>query len=431
MGQVRIIIAFISILFLISLNSCVIEIPLPGDISGYVTDAETNDPLPDASIELTASIITSDTTSSGEDGSYLLKNISQGAYEVKVSKLTYRTESKAVGVNEAQTSKLDFSLSKKPSPIVFPDTLDFGLDSTMQYFTISNTGSGSFTYSVGSSAPPWITISPAGGEVATEMDTIWVTIDRTGLSTKQGETITVLTYIDGERSDETIDILVNGVMDQEEKYYYGIVRIGTQVWMAENLNKGEIISFLNNQVPKNNAIIEKYCYNDDQSNLEIFGGLYTWQEMMDYAPLDSSVIGVTQGICPDGWHIPTLNEWEVLIDFLGGPDIAGGKMKDTGTISQGNGYWNYPNIGATNESGFSGLPGKGIGAVTNPVTGEDYLYFRLQNVGRFWSSETSEEQNDGMIHGIFQQLSSDMEKIINNNAGFTNSAFSVRCIRDQ
>ena len=65
----------------------------------------------------------------------------------------------------------------------------------------------------------------------------------------------------------------------------------------------------------------------------------------------------TQGICPEGWHLPTDAEWTVLTDFLGGEDVAGGKMKTTGTIEAGTGLWYAPNTGATNESGFTALPG--------------------------------------------------------------------------
>ena len=69
-----------------------------------------------------------------------------------------------------------------------------------------------------------------------------------------------------------------------------------------------------------------------------------------------SLTGV-QGICPAGWHLPTDAEWTILTTFLGGESIAGGKMKTTGTIEAGTGLWYAPNTGATNESGFSALPG--------------------------------------------------------------------------
>jgi len=95
------------------------------------------------------------------------------------------------------------------------------------------------------------------------------------------------------------------------------------------------------------GVIEKYCYDNDPANCEAYGGLYQWNEMMEY----STTPGV-QGICPDDWHLPTDAEWNILTDFLGGLDVAGGKMKETGTV-----HWASPNTGATNESWFAALPG--------------------------------------------------------------------------
>jgi uncharacterized protein (TIGR02145 family) len=63
------------------------------------------------------------------------------------------------------------------------------------------------------------------------------------------------------------------------------------------------------------------------------------------------------GICPEGWHVPADEEWTILTDYLGGLDFAGGKLKSIGTIEDGDGLWQQPNEGATNESSFTGLPG--------------------------------------------------------------------------
>jgi len=123
----------------------------------------------------------------------------------------------------------------------------------------------------------------------------------------------------------------------------------TSVWMAENLNIGtQILRYYD---ASDNGIIEKYCYNDDLANCDIYGGLYEWQEMVDYNLSDTASIHKIQGICPTGWHVPKNKEWSVLIAFLGGNEIAGGKLKDTSTL------WAPPNVGATNEVGFTALPG--------------------------------------------------------------------------
>ena len=145
-------------------------------------------------------------------------------------------------------------------------------------------------------------------------------------------------------------------IDSRDGLSYKTIQIGSQVWMAENLNVG---IFVYTTEPgtyppsvSNNDTIEKYCHNNNINNCDIYGGLYEWDEMMMYGNSDAEAIGTTQGICPDGWHLPTDIEWAGLINHLGGSEIAGGKLKESG-ISQ----WNYPNAGATNESGFNALPG--------------------------------------------------------------------------
>ena len=119
--------------------------------------------------------------------------------------------------------------------------------------------------------------------------------------------------------------------------------------MAENLNVGTRINSIENQT--NNGIIEKYCYKDSIENCDIYGGLYELNETMQYITTPGA-----KGICPSGWHVPTDNEWTILTTYLEGDNIAGGKMKSTGTLVAGTGLWKYPNTDATNESGFTALP---------------------------------------------------------------------------
>jgi uncharacterized protein (TIGR02145 family) len=128
---------------------------------------------------------------------------------------------------------------------------------------------------------------------------------------------------------------------------YNTVLIGTQCWFKENLNVGNMLS--TPAVPANNGIIEKHCMNNDPANCAVYGGLYYWNEMMQY-----SMTPGAQGICPTGWHVPTDEEYGTLVNFLGGTSVAGGAMKETGTA-----HWNPPNGGATNSSGFTAL-GTGV-----------------------------------------------------------------------
>jgi uncharacterized protein (TIGR02145 family) len=118
--------------------------------------------------------------------------------------------------------------------------------------------------------------------------------------------------------------------------------------MAENLNIGTMIPNSTNM--SNNGILEKFCYDNNAANCDVYGGLYQWHEMMQYAG------GGNPGICPANWHIPGEGEWAAITNDLGGNVVAGGKMKTTGTIEAGTGLWHTPNT-ATNSSGFSGLPG--------------------------------------------------------------------------
>ncbi len=98
----------------------------------------------------------------------------------------------------------------------------------------------------------------------------------------------------------------------DEIYYagqiYNTVTIGGKVWLKENLNVGTMLANGSTKAT-DNGIIEKHCYNDTESNCDQFGGLYSWNELMQYATADKS-----QGICPDGWHVPDMDDWHTIND---------------------------------------------------------------------------------------------------------------------
>ena len=128
---------------------------------------------------------------------------------------------------------------------------------------------------------------------------------------------------------------------------YTFVQIGQQVWMDKNL---EVETYRNGDVipqvtdAKEWAALKTgaWCYHsNNKANGVIYGKLYNWYAVND-----------PRGLAPKGWHIPSKAEWTTITTFLGGENVAGGKMKATGLS-----LWNSPNFGATNESGFSGLPG--------------------------------------------------------------------------
>jgi uncharacterized protein (TIGR02145 family) len=183
----------------------------------------------------------------------------------------------------------------------------------------------------------------------------------------------------------------NSFFDARNGKSYSTVLIGSQCWMAQNLNIGTRIN--GSQVQTDNCIIEKYCYDDLESNCTIYGGIYQWNEAMQYMRTES-----IQGICPEGWHLPSDAEWSTLTNFLGGGNVAGGKMKETGTM-----HWCSPNTGATNTSGFTAIPGGvklpgGFGDLSRSAylwsSSEIYfvilmreLYFNSANINRTGSNE--------------------------------------------
>ena len=123
--------------------------------------------------------------------------------------------------------------------------------------------------------------------------------------------------------------------DSRDGRIYKCVKIGDQVWMAENLDFGEIVRSTANQVKASAAHAQKYCYGDDSTNCAKYGGLYQWHTAMGlcagYVSMDASsrIDAPHRGICPAGWHVPTQDEWETLVEFVQSPDSnnAGRKLK--------------------------------------------------------------------------------------------------------
>ena len=185
---------------------------------------------------------------------------------------------------------------------------------------------------------------------------------------------------------------------------YQTVQIGTQCWFKENLNIGTKIN--SSQEQTDNGIIEKYCYNDDESNCTTYGGLYQWDEMMQYVTTKGA-----KGICPDGWHLPTDAEWTMLTTKLGGESVAGGKMKEIGTV-----HWFSPNTGATNSSGFTALPGGSRGSIGS--------FTNLASSANSWSSLQLDTASSWS-----RSLTYDYEGV-NRSYDTKEYGFSARCTKD-
>lgn len=181
---------------------------------------------------------------------------------------------------------------------------------------------------------------------------------------------------------------------------YNTVLIGTQCWLKENLNVGNMIKGSEDQL--NNGRIEKYCYDNDSANCTKYGGLYQWDETMQYQAAEKA-----QGICPPGWHIPAWSEYKSLIALV----------KYNGNILKRQ-YEGYGNGIGTNETGFSAL----IAGLRASYDGNFY-HFGLE--GNFWS--TAEYSN---VHSYYMVLSGG-DNSIEVRWYLKKYAYSVRCLKDE
>jgi uncharacterized protein (TIGR02145 family) len=162
-----------------------------------------------------------------------------------------------------------------------------------------------------------------------------------------------------------INITAQTVSDYDGNVYT-TVTIGNQQWLVENLKvthfrNGDPIPLVTDSAAWTQLNTGAYCwYNNNIENKATYGALYNWFTTID-----------ERKIAPQGWHVPTEAEWVELIEYLGGYEIAGGKMKESGTT-----HWFPPNTGATNSSGFTGLPG-GVRLVQG--------FGGMEIVGDWWS----------------------------------------------
>lgn len=189
-------------------------------------------------------------------------------------------------------------------------------------------------------------------------------------------------------------------------YVYETIKIGEQWWMAQNLK----VTRYRNGDPIPNVTLNTvwidltsggYCtYNNENTHVAVYGRLYNWYAVND-----------PRNIAPEGWHVPTDADWQTLIDYLGGNAVAGGKMKETGTV-----HWLDPNTGATNESGFTAVPG-GCRDWTGHFTNK-YLQ------AYFWSV-TEMDSSNARCRNLDYYTAEAVRDFWDKRAGF-----SIRCVRD-
>lgn len=187
---------------------------------------------------------------------------------------------------------------------------------------------------------------------------------------------------------------------------YDTVKIGTQVWLLENIKvthyrNGDIITNIKDFGTWRNSGSGARCYynNDSITYASVYGVLYNW-----YAVNDS------RNIAPVGWHVPSNAEWLTLINYLGGDSVAGGKLKEIGFT-----HWQSPNTGATNQSGFTALPGGGRGFETS--------YSRIDSNASWWCSTVY--PIEATLYGVAYNFKYSY-------AGSTSRACgtSIRCVKD-
>ncbi len=196
------------------------------------------------------------------------------------------------------------------------------------------------------------------------------------------------------------------VMDIDSNIYQTI-KIGTQLWMNENLkvtkyNDGTPLSYPgNNAYNWNNTLFGAYAwYLNNESSYKSYGALYN-----GYAV-------ITNKLCPVGWHVPSEYDWEILVKFLGGATISGLKLKEIGTS-----HWTAPNSNVTNDYGFNALP--------SGIKDSDGDYLDIKNKGYWWSTT----QMGGYPVLFYRYMIYNSSEVLIDNAGY-NSGLSVRCIKD-
>lgn len=198
-----------------------------------------------------------------------------------------------------------------------------------------------------------------------------------------------------------------GTISDIDGHMYKTVTIGDQEWMGQNLRTthyrdGSPIPLVGDSALWITIETGAFCWydNDDQNEVP-YGKLYNWYAVKD-----------ERGLCPHGWHVPSEQEWLDLIDFLGGMSVAGGKMKEPGTL-----HWSNVNREATNSSGFTGLPG-GFRYI------EDSSFY-FEGLRAQWWSTTEYSPQEVWNLWLSNHLGSALLKTLEKNYGM-----SVRCLKN-
>ncbi|MCG8582670.1 MAG: fibrobacter succinogenes major paralogous domain-containing protein [Bacteroidales bacterium] len=282
-----------------------------------------------------------------------------------------------------QTELISISVKTPPSRVQYytSEKLDFtGLKISL---TFDNGNTEDLVYSDFESRK--IATNPENGTTLNESKEVTITHTPTGVKT-------------------SLTVTVSSVVIDIEGNTYSIVKIGDQLWLGENLkttkyNNGTSIALEENDIAWSSLSTAAFCWYDNNKTMygDTYGALYNWYTVD------------TKKLCPIGWHVPTDEEWTTLVELLGGEDVAGGSLKESGTS-----HWNYPNEGANNSSGFTGLPS---GSRSD-------LFHSLGEGARWWSSTQFDATNSSALSVSYTYGTAFWYNYTKSHG------YSVRCIRD-
>ena len=230
-----------------------------------------------------------------------------------------------------------------------------------------------------------------------------------GISAANNFTTGISQHTCGQPNVHNPNLTYGSVTDQQGNVYR-TVSIGMQEWMAENLKtsiyrNGDTIPEITDQSEWSSTNDGAWCYyNNQESNDCPFGKLYNWFAATDL-----------RGLCPVGWHVPGVEEFDMMIAYLGGVSVAGGKLKSVGTTSTATSYWVDPNGDATNETGFSAIPGG--------VRYWDGVFMGFAIASPFWTStDESGYSQDRVLYNS--------NGVVIGNYDGKRKGVQVRCLRD-
>lgn len=201
-----------------------------------------------------------------------------------------------------------------------------------------------------------------------------------------------------------------------EGKYYHTIQIFSQCWMKENLEAGTMIP--GTQIQSDNGVIEKYCFSNSQDNCDIYGGLYLWDEMMQYTTAEGA-----QGVCPAGWHIPTDDDWKIL---EGAADSYYGMGHPEWDNTELRGYDVAKNLKSTNgwSSNGNGTDLYGFAALAGGYWWQGY-FFESANFGIYWTSTPC-----APVLPWYRGMRMDMNYVLRRQNTYGNIGYSVRCLKD-